>query len=314
MAFRERYHTTMRAALRLAHGWSQREAADRWNARWPADPKTFKNFSYWETWPAATGHAPSLDVLTCLAELYECSVAELLTDCGDFRHLDLVHRQGRQVEHLNAVLSSSAPKGASEDLLTFLHDGEAQDIARLAAAWVRQSDPRHDQRPLLLKLSAALSLAAVAPSSPQELDRSVDDVHADGVDRTGIWDSRYSYCSDSRGQALTDRHYLVLQRHAHRLTGQSLPHSTGSKLSLDLTVDGSIATGLWCERTAPDGYYQGARYYGSLQLVLDPSGRTMRGMWLGFGRDFSMNTGTWELIQCENTISPAAQRPYHLKL
>lgn len=43
---RQRYGVNARVALRLAHGWSQREAADRWNERWPAELKTFKDFSY----------------------------------------------------------------------------------------------------------------------------------------------------------------------------------------------------------------------------------------------------------------------------
>jgi hypothetical protein len=53
--FRAVYRVNARVALRQAHGWSQPQAAARWNARWPADPKTFKNFSYWELWPGATG-------------------------------------------------------------------------------------------------------------------------------------------------------------------------------------------------------------------------------------------------------------------
>ena len=90
--FRSEYGVSARAAFRLAHGWSQQEAANRWNKRWPADPKTFKNFSYWEIWPATTGHTPSLDVLAGLAELYECSVSDLVSDCPDYRNLDHAHR------------------------------------------------------------------------------------------------------------------------------------------------------------------------------------------------------------------------------
>ena len=82
--FRTVYRVNARVALRQAHGWSQREAATRWTARWPADPKTFKNFSYWELWPGGTGHAPSLDTLDRLAQLYECRITDLLADCDDY--------------------------------------------------------------------------------------------------------------------------------------------------------------------------------------------------------------------------------------
>ena len=82
--FRAVYRVNARVALRQAHGWSQPEAATRWTARWPGDPKTFKNFSYWEMWPSGTGHAPSLDTLDRLARLYECRITDLLADCDDY--------------------------------------------------------------------------------------------------------------------------------------------------------------------------------------------------------------------------------------
>ena len=96
--FALRYRVNMRMALRLAHGWSQRQAADEWNARWPDEPKTLKNFSYWELWPSRTGHEPSLDVLDKLAQLYECGVPDLLSDLADYRHLDAAGSAARGSE------------------------------------------------------------------------------------------------------------------------------------------------------------------------------------------------------------------------
>ena len=85
---RHRYGLNTLVAMRLAHGWSQRDAADAWCARWPDEPKTSKNFSYWEVYPSPTGYAPSLAVLGRLAELYECAMADLLADGPTFRHRD----------------------------------------------------------------------------------------------------------------------------------------------------------------------------------------------------------------------------------
>jgi hypothetical protein len=76
-------------AFRLAHGWTQEEAARRWNERWPAPgpAKTGKTWSYWESWPAKGGRAPSATVLWRLAELYLCRPGDLL-DGPDFGEFD----------------------------------------------------------------------------------------------------------------------------------------------------------------------------------------------------------------------------------
>jgi hypothetical protein len=82
-ALRGRYGLGARLAMRMAHDWSQADAAAAWNARWPDDPKSFKNISYWETWPSPTGHAPSLAVLDRLAQIYECAVSDLVAGWGE---------------------------------------------------------------------------------------------------------------------------------------------------------------------------------------------------------------------------------------
>lgn len=60
-------------------------------------------------------------------------------------------------------------------------------------------------------------------------------------------------------------------------------------------VTDAIAAGTWNERTAPTGYYRGAVYHGTIQLVISPQARAMNGRWLGFGKDFIVNSGDWHL-------------------
>jgi hypothetical protein len=208
-AFAHRYGVNLRVAFRLAHDWSQRAAAEQWNGRWPDDPKTFKNFSYWEQWPAATGYAPSLEVLARLAELYQCSLADLTADLADFRSLD----------------------------------------------------------------------------SAQAGDGSL----------TGIWASRYSYYSSGRGKDMFGEHTVRLRHTGGRVAGSNDPAQGESRLTLDLSISGAIATGTWMEQTSVGGYYRGATYHGTIQLVVSPHGRSMTGRWLGFDKEFSVNSGDWLL-------------------
>jgi transcriptional regulator with XRE-family HTH domain len=111
---------------------------------------------------------------------------------------------------------------------------------------------------------------------------------------TGIWLSTYEYESSSRGETYTDRHYVVIIQHGAKLQLRSMPGSA-SRLMMDLTVNGQVVTGTWTEETSPDGYYQGSVYHGAIQLLLEPTGHRMTGKWVGFGREFDLNTGPWRL-------------------
>jgi tetratricopeptide (TPR) repeat protein len=92
---RDRYGINSRVAYRLAHGLTQADVAQRWNAQWPEhlSPKTAKTISYWEIWPAAGGRTPPPDALNKLAYLYRCSAGELL-DGDDFSQLDPANSAG----------------------------------------------------------------------------------------------------------------------------------------------------------------------------------------------------------------------------
>ncbi|MGA8519454.1 MAG: hypothetical protein WCC47_24125, partial [Pseudonocardiaceae bacterium] len=322
--FCERYHVNMRAALRMVRDWSQRDAAERWNSRWPDDSKTFKNFSYWENWPSETGYAPSLDVLGRLAELYECSVGDLVLDHADFRHRDVAHGARGELNRVREVLEEVATyrtdHGTGPDLETLMERLDEMDVhefGRLSATLVQQVDMTNiDRRALLLKLAAGLSLAAVATTiSTLEADAeeaappSAGDRHL-----TGVWRSRYIYYSSGRQSELIGEHYVVLNQQENHISGQSLPNSLGSLLTFDLSVSDSVVTGTWVERTSPTGYYKGAVYRGAVQLLIDPTGSRMAGRWLGFDKDSNINTGDWELTLTAASTSKSALREFYFKV
>ena len=200
------------------------------------------------------------------------------------------------------------------DMLSKLELIDVHELARLTTAWSDRIGTATSRRSLLLKLSAGLSLAAASSALTEDpASLPLEQVISTSDGFTGIWHSRYAYPSTGRGDDFVGEHYVAIRQHANRLIGQSLPHSTGSQLRIELTVDAHVATGSWREITSPDGYYKGATYHGTLQLVVDPSGRRMRGMWLGFGRDFTINSGQWELSWEDSSSSKKVRRTYHDK-
>lgn len=270
-ALRERYRVNGRVAMRLAHGWGQSEAAAWWNRRWPDEPKTFKSFSYWEKWPGRTGYAPSLAVLDRLAELYECDVADLLAGWGEHR------------------TDTDQPQRVTERaVLAWQVEHLAQDgLVRALREWSRRLPPAQ-RRSLLLKLSAA---AAVAANDPEP---AIVGAAPSLEELVGLWDSNYSFYSTGRKAEFSHSHQIGLRTERGKLIGRSAPTQTGT-VELELTAAGQLITGSWTEHTSPTGYYRGAVYHGILQLVLDPTGRSMAGQWLGPDKHFVINSGPWSL-------------------
>ncbi|MFD1320742.1 helix-turn-helix domain-containing protein [Micromonospora sonneratiae] len=127
---------------------------------------------------------------------------------------------------------------------------------------------------------------------------------------SGVWLSRYQYFSSGRGDMFTGLHYVVVLQHGDRITVRSLPRSSDSPLTMDLTVDGNVITGTWVEQTAPEGYYRGARYHGAIQLLAEPTGRRLAGKWVGFGKEMDVNTGPWELIFQDASTNKATLAKY----
>ena len=144
--FRSTYGVNLRVAFRLTQGWTQPQAAEEWNRRWPADPKTFKNFSYWEQWPSGSGYVPSLGVLARLAELYRCRASDLV---ADFSGLDPNVQANNVTIGISSIFSNGkgVPEGevavhgselAISDVVDSVERIDIQDLARSAALWARR--------------------------------------------------------------------------------------------------------------------------------------------------------------------------------
>lgn len=149
----------------------------------------------------------------------------------------------------------------------------------------------------------------VAPASgaPQAAPHRAVDSH------NGVWLSRYEFYSSGRDSTFEGKHFVVLVQHGNRLTGRSLPGASAnpdSPLALDLTVDRNVVTGTWTEETASGGYYQGARYHGAVQMLVEPTGRRMAGKWVGFGKEFDVNSGPWELRLMDTSTTKATLEQY----
>ena len=162
--------------------------AEEWNKRWPDDHnKTNKHFSYWELWPASTGHAPPLDVLNRLAELYHCSLGDLLADQADYRHHDSAREvfpelsqpvvaddivQTDRAETLVLDLlgcgrpmpASVVEAGSATALTGQFAEATIEEVTRHVLTWAQHMNPHIDRRALLTKLSAAFALVAAAPA------------------------------------------------------------------------------------------------------------------------------------------------------
>jgi hypothetical protein len=111
---RTRWGLNARQVLRIARGLSQPQVAAEWTRRWPDDPKTDKNVSTWECWPAS-GHMPSLVVLDRLARIYRCSVADLVADFDDYG----VDTGGRTLDDLGSMDRRTLIAGLGGSLASF---------------------------------------------------------------------------------------------------------------------------------------------------------------------------------------------------
>lgn len=100
---------------------------------------------------------------------------------------------------------------------------------------------------------------------------------------------------------MVDMANLVLVHSATQITAHSIAGSVtdGGSIMMRLELRGRVVTGTWEQTTGAESYYRGQLFHGAVQLQVDATGGRMKGAWTGFGRDFDVNTGPWELIRRE---------------
>ena len=111
------------------------------------------------------GYEPSLEVLGRLAELYQCTVPDLLTDCGDFRSNDDTYRaeimpnetRRSVLRKLSAGLSLAA---ANPILATLSPEPDAAPVPRTAEA----ASARPDRQIVQAIIYPAIGIARVGSS------------------------------------------------------------------------------------------------------------------------------------------------------
>jgi len=110
---------------------------------------------------------------------------------------------------------------------------------------------------------------------------------------SGVWRCRFWYPSnEGEGESVAEYVMEVFQR-GSKLSMDSRPRPQGGHMTVNLNVDGNLATGSWIESTNPDTSFQGLIYSGAMQLLIKDDGATMDGGWVGAGREH-LEDGSYE--------------------
>lgn len=192
---RARWGYRAREAWRHAHGWSLQEAADRINSAGSGRPDSVAAdaslMGKWEKWPLAGGRRPSTAVLSLMAQVYDCQVAQLL-DLEDRRSdLGVALPPSRPVPAAPATAPAAAPGYA--DI------GELQEHPTAAAAVRRAAD------------ESSAWAAWAETSNVGEI--ALEQIHADVRRLANDYLGGDAVAVFTRTRALRDRTFLLLEGH-----------------------------------------------------------------------------------------------------
>jgi hypothetical protein len=128
-------------------------------------------------------------------------------------------------------------------------------------------------------------------------------------DFSGIWRSDYTYHNSDQDKDFLSQHYVRLYVKDNQLIAESVSDLNESYMLARFSVDGDIVTGSWQEVTDPQGNYQGTIYHGAAQLILSEDKKSLKGKWVGFGKNMEVKTGPWEFVYIGADESALADLP-----
>lgn len=112
----------------------------------------------------------------------------------------------------------------------------------------------------------------------------------------GIWRNDYIYQSSVLNKRLLSRQYVRIYPKGNELIVESIPGYSDAYALARFTVDGNVATGTWQQVTDSRGNYGGAIYHGAAQLLISSDSKSIKGKWVGFGKNMEVKTGPWEFV------------------
>jgi hypothetical protein len=129
---------------------------------------------------------------------------------------------------------------------------------------------------------------------------------------SGIWRSSYWYPSNTHDGEDTSEYIVTIHQRGNKLTIVSLPNVINAHITINMTVDGKLATGTWMESTSPELEFGGMVYSGALQLLIAEDGNHMDGQWVGVGREKladgkyepQIYHGKWQLVRMKQAAIP----------
>lgn len=120
---------------------------------------------------------------------------------------------------------------------------------------------------------------------------------------SGIWRSDYTYHSSDLNENRLSQHYVRMYPKGNELIIESVPEVNESYMLARFSVDNNVATGSWQEVTDPKGDYNGTVYHGAGQLIVADDAKSMKGKWVGFGKNMEVKTGPWEFVYIGEDLS-----------